>query len=62
MRIVTILLALLLVTLTGCASQTQVTPTWPALDVIELSDGGVCLSPDSAMKLAEYRALLESLR
>lgn len=58
---VTILLMLSLM-VSGCVSQSQAIPTWPTnLEVIQLSDGGVCLSPESARRLAEYRADLESL-
>ncbi|MGI0120247.1 hypothetical protein [Zooshikella sp. RANM57] len=56
-----ILLLQLLIMMTGCSLHLQHIPSWPKLDVIQLSDGGVCLSPDSARKLARYRAELESL-
>lgn len=60
----TMLLKLLLMVMmiTSCSSLTSHTPSWPTnLEVIKLSDGGVCLSPESAKRLAEFRADLESL-
>ncbi|WP_221073187.1 hypothetical protein [Vibrio alfacsensis] len=57
-----ILLLLSLILMNGCASPRQALPSWPAnLKVIELSDGGVCLDKDSAIRLAELRAQLEAM-
>lgn len=56
------ILLMLLQTVAACASLISHTPTWPAnLEVIKLSDGGICLSPESAVRLAEFKAELESL-
>lgn len=56
-----ILLALLLMVV-GCSSLKSRSVIWPNnLNVIELSDGGVCLDADSARRLAELRAELEAL-
>ena len=52
----------LLLTVVGCSSLTSHTVTWPNnLEVIKLSDGGVCLSPESAVRLAELKTDIESL-
>lgn len=46
----------------ACASQSNHSPTWPTnLNVIHLSDGGVCLDGDSAIRLAELKAELEAM-
>lgn len=46
----------------GCVSPAKTIPPWPTnLDVIEMSDGGVCLDRNSAVRLAEYKADLEAL-
>lgn len=46
----------------GCSTATKPLPTWPThLNVIELSDGGICLDNASAQKLAEFKADLEAL-
>lgn len=46
----------------ACSTVTKPSPTWPTnLNVIELSDGGVCLDATSARRLAELRADLEAL-
>lgn len=56
------LLLPLLLMAASCSSLTNHSPTWPQnLKVISLSDGGVCLSPDSAIRLAELKAELEAL-
>lgn len=57
----TIILLAQLVMVAGCSSQIRNSPTFPVnMTVIELSDGGVCLDADSAKRLAEFRAELES--
>lgn len=46
----------------GCANQTNHSASWPTnLNVIELSDGGICLDADGAKQLAELKAELEAL-
>lgn len=56
-----ILLALSLM-VASCTSQSNRSVTWPQnLEVIQLSDGGVCLSPESAKELAQLRISLEAL-
>ena len=51
-----IMLLMLSLTVAGVRSLISHTPTWPAnLEVIKLSDGGICLSPESAVRLAEFR-------
>ncbi len=46
----------------ACGSLSNHSPTWPAnLNVIQLSDGGICLDNDSAVRLAELKADLESI-
>lgn len=55
-----IVLLMPLLMASGCSSLTHRSPTWPTnLNVIELSDGGVCLDAESARRLAEFRADLE---
>lgn len=45
----------------GCSNLISPSPSWPTnLEVTELSDGGVCFSPDSAKHLAEFKADLEA--
>ena len=45
----------------GCSNLISPSPSWPTnLEVTELSDGGVCFSPDSAKRLAEFKADLEA--
>lgn len=45
----------------SCSTANNRSVTWPTnLEVIKLSDGGVCLSPESAKRLAEFKAHLES--
>ncbi|MGR5294753.1 hypothetical protein ACPV5U_08605 [Vibrio mediterranei] len=45
----------------GCSTATRPLPTYPTnLNVIELSDGGVCFDADSATRLKEFRADLEA--
>lgn len=57
----TMLLTLSL-TVSGCSILSKPTPTWPTnLDVISLSDGGICLSPESAVRLAEFKAEFEAM-
>ena len=52
----------LLLMAAGCTSLTSRTPTWPTnLNVTELSDGSVCFTKDSAVRLAEFKADLEAL-
>jgi hypothetical protein len=37
-------------------------PTWPTnLNVTKMSDGGVCLDEESAVRLAEFRADIEAM-
>ena len=46
----------------ACSSLSNHSPTWPAnLNAIQLSDGGICLDKDSAVRLAELKADLESI-
>ncbi len=46
----------------GCTAVSSPSKTWPTnLNVIALSDGGICMDADSARRLAEFRADLEAL-
>ncbi|MCC2521065.1 hypothetical protein [Vibrio coralliilyticus] len=57
-----ILLLQSLILMMGCSSLTRPLPNWPQnLNVIELSDGGVCLDKGSAIRLAELKAQLEAM-
>lgn len=59
--ILTTLLALSLMVV-GCSSLPNRSVTWPTkLNVINLSDGGICLDAESAKRLAELRADIEAL-
>ena len=57
-----ILLAMSL-TMTGCASQKQVTLTWPEkLEAVKLSDGGMCFSPGAVKRLNDFKLQIEALQ
>lgn len=46
----------------ACSSLSNHSPTWPVnLNVIQLSDGGICLDKESAIRLSELIADLERL-
>ena len=56
-----LLMVLLSSSVIGCSSQTSHSKTWPQnLNVIELSDGGICLDAESTRRLAEFKADLEA--
>lgn len=56
-----LILLLLSVMVVGCSNQRQASLTWPQnLNVIELSDGGVCFDEESAKRLVELKAMLEA--
>ena len=56
-----LLIVLLSSSAIGCSSQINHSKTWPqSLNVIELSDGGICLDAESARRLAEFKADLEA--
>lgn len=56
------ILPILLLMVVGCSSQANHSKIWPVnLNVIELSDGGICLDADSARRLAEFKADLEAI-
>ncbi|AYO17087.1 hypothetical protein D0812_22115 [Vibrio owensii] len=59
----TLLIPLLTVAMaSGCSSLTNHSKTWPVdLNVIELSDGGICMDEPSAKRLAEFKAELEAI-
>ena len=47
---------------TGCSGQINHSMTWPQnLNVIELSDGGICLDSESARRLSEFKADFEAM-
>jgi hypothetical protein len=49
-------------TMTACASQRQVSVSWPEnLNAIKLSDGGMCFSPSAVKRLNDFKLSLESL-
>ena len=57
-----ILLSLSLTMMTGCSSRASHSKTWPTnLNVISLSDGGICMDKESAKRLAEFKSYLEQL-
>ncbi len=57
-----VILLLTSLTLTACSNQTKALPSFPMeLNVISLSDGGICLDAESARRLAEYKALVNSI-
>lgn len=59
-RLRMMLLGLSLMAVMSCSVMSP-SPTWPTkLKTIQLSDGGICLSPESALRLAEFRAELEA--
>ncbi|WP_274882432.1 hypothetical protein [Vibrio harveyi] len=62
-RLLTLLTLLLTVAMVnGCSSLANHSKTWPVdLNVIELSNGGICMDADSARRLAEFKADLEAL-
>ena len=50
-----------LTVMVGCSSQTSHSPVFPQnLNVIELSDGGICLDAESARNLAKFKAEYEA--
>ncbi len=56
------LLVSTLLTVVGCSTVRNPSPTWPTnLNVIELKEGGICLDKASAEKLAEFKADLEAI-
>lgn len=57
-----IILLTLLLTMAGCTSLIKPSLTFPEnLNVIQLSDGGVCLDYESAKALAVFKAQYEAL-
>ena len=60
MRLITLLAISPLVA--GCVGQTRQSVTYPNnLEVIVTKDDWVCLSPDSARRLSEFKADLEAM-
>lgn len=56
------IVGILSLTVAACSTLSNPSPTWPTnLNVIVLSDGGICLDATSARRLAELRADLEAL-
>lgn len=57
-----IILLLFLLTMVGCTNLTRPSLTFPEnLNVIQLSDGGVCLDSESAKALAVFKAQYEAI-
>lgn len=53
---------LLSLSVIGCSSLSNHSPTFPSnLNLISLSDGGICMDAESAKRLADFKAELESL-
>lgn len=47
---------------TGCSILKSHSPTFPSdLNLISLSDGGVCMDSESVRRLAEFKAELERM-
>lgn len=56
-----IMLPIICLMVVGCSSLANHSPTWPTnLTTIQLNDGGVCFDADSAVRLSEFKAELES--
>ena len=56
-----ITLLMSLTVMAGCSSQMNHSPVFPQnLNVIELSDGGICLDAESARNLAKFKAEYEA--
>lgn len=55
-------LTLSLTMIAGCSTLTSKSATYPAnLEVVITNDDWVCLSPESARRLSEFRADLEAI-
>lgn len=62
MRLRTILLIGLSITLMGCLNPIKIKPTKPTLQIIKRDDGGLCLDREDASKLGAYILELENAK